>query len=311
MALLAGLCYLSQGPTVVHPSVVPQVDVQGEVLALQAELGLLRQHLASCGALPSSSSLDNITPIYIVTPTYARPQQKAELTRLKNAFLLVPSVHWIVVEDAPSKTALVTRFLSNSGIGTTHLAVETPPDMKLKSDDPHWSKPRGVYQRNAAIQWLRDQKLREQGVVYFADDDNTYSSELFEAIRTTKMVSVLPVGLVGGLMVEQPSVNKEGLKVIGWDVAWGKSRPYATDMAGFAVALPHLLSRPAAQFPTQCKRGHLESEFLKYLVNDISQLEVASNQVLVWHTRTELVNLKKEAKFKEQRGYNSDKGIEV
>ena len=125
---------------------------------------------------------------------------------------------------------------------------------------------RGVYQRNAAIQWLRDQKPGEQGVVYFADDDNTYSSELFEAIRTTKMVSVLPVGLVGGLMVEQPSVNKEGQKVssvnmqegaifiiqvIGWDVAWGKSRPYATDMAGFAVALPHLLSRPAAQFPTQ------------------------------------------------------------
>ena len=31
MALLAGLCYLSQGPTVVHPSVVPQVDVQGQV----------------------------------------------------------------------------------------------------------------------------------------------------------------------------------------------------------------------------------------------------------------------------------------
>ena len=83
------------------------------------------------------------------------------------------------------------------------------------------------------------------------------------------MVSVLPVGLVGGLMVEQPSVNKEGLKVssvdmqqgaifiiqvIGWDVAWGKSRPYATDMAGFAVALPHLLSRPAAQFPTQVRK---------------------------------------------------------
>ena len=82
---------------------------------MQAELGLLRQHLASCGALPSSSSLDNITPIYIVTPTYARPQQKAELTRLKNAFLLVPSVHWIVVEDAPTKTALVTRLVDHMG----------------------------------------------------------------------------------------------------------------------------------------------------------------------------------------------------
>ena len=77
---------------------------------------------------------------------------------------------------------------------------------------------RGVYQRNAAIQWLRDQKPGERGVVYFADDDNTYSSELFEAIRMTKMVSVLPVGLVGGLMVEQPSVNKEGLKVSSVDM---------------------------------------------------------------------------------------------
>ena len=78
-------------------------------------------------------------------------------------------------------------------------------------------------------------------------------------------------------------------------MAWGKSRPYATDMAGFAVSLPYLLSRPSALFPTQvstqiipfsnyycplqCKRGHLESEFLKHLVNDLYQLEVASNQV--------------------------------
>ena len=35
------------------------------------------------------------------------------------------------------------------------------------------------------------------------------------------------------------------------------------------------------------------------------------HQVLVWHTRTELVNLKKEEKFKEQKGHNSDQGLEV
>ena len=80
----------------------------------------------------------------------------------------------------------------------------------------------------------------------------------------------------------------------------------------------------------------MESEFLKHLVNDLDELEVASNQVpwtpgalivmrsqgvlllinlcqqvLVWHTRTELVNLKKEEKFKEQKGHHSDQGIEV
>ena len=32
--------------------------------------------------------------IYTITPTYARPQQKAELTRLCNVFLLVPNLHF-------------------------------------------------------------------------------------------------------------------------------------------------------------------------------------------------------------------------
>ena len=72
---------------------------------------------------------------------------------------------------------------------------------------------RGVYQRNEAIKWLREERGGEAGVVYFADDDNTYSSELFEAIRFTKIVSVLPVGLVGGVMVERPRISEDGQKV--------------------------------------------------------------------------------------------------
>ena len=50
-------------------------------------------------------------------------------------------------------------------------------------------------------------------MVYFADDDNTYSTELFEEMRTTKKVSVWPVGLVGGLMVERPKVDLSTGKV--------------------------------------------------------------------------------------------------
>ena len=47
---------------------------------------------------------DNSMPIiYAITPTYARPVQKAELTRLCNVFLLVPNIHWILVEDSKSK----------------------------------------------------------------------------------------------------------------------------------------------------------------------------------------------------------------
>ena len=66
--------------------------------------------------------------------------------------------------------------------------------------------------RNLAVQWVLDHG-EEDSVVYFADDDNTYSSELFEAIRFTKIVSVLPVGLVGGVMVERPRISEDGQKV--------------------------------------------------------------------------------------------------
>ena len=48
---------------------------------------------------------------------------------------------------------------------------------------------------------------------FTAGDDNTYSSELFEAIRPTRSVSVLPVGLVGGVMVERPRLSENGQRV--------------------------------------------------------------------------------------------------
>ena len=44
-------------------------------------------------------------------------------------------------------------------------------------------------------------------MVYFADDDNTYTTQLFDEITRTRKVSVFPVGLVGGVMVEKPLVD--------------------------------------------------------------------------------------------------------
>jgi hypothetical protein len=63
---------------------------------------------------------------------------------------------------------------------------------------------------------FREHGKGRDGVVYFADDDNTYSLELFHEIRTTARVSVFPVGLVGGVMVEKPKVLNG--RVIGWEV---------------------------------------------------------------------------------------------
>lgn len=127
---------------------------------------------------------DSRPVIYAITPTFARPVQKAELTRLAQTFLHVSNFHWIVVEDAPQKTALVTRFLETSGLIYTHLSAATPSNYKLGRNDPNWKKPRGVEQRNAALRWLRENlKPSDKGVVYFADDDNTYSLKLFHEVR--------------------------------------------------------------------------------------------------------------------------------
>lgn len=62
-------------------------------------------------------------------------------------------------------------------------------------------------------------------------------------MRYTKEVSVWPVGLVGGLMVEKPILNQTTGKVTGWNSAWRPDRPFPIDMAGFAVNLQHLLKK--------------------------------------------------------------------
>ncbi|KAK7901333.1 hypothetical protein WMY93_018102 [Mugilogobius chulae] len=147
-----------------------------------------------------ASNLSALPMIYAITPTYSRPVQKAELTRLAQAFRQVPRFHWIVVEDASSRSDLVTKFLSKSGVAAyTHLHIFTPRRFKRAG------MPRATEQRNVALTWLRQHRTRrDTGVVFFADDDNTYSLELFDEMRSTKGVSVWPVGFVGGRAYERP-----------------------------------------------------------------------------------------------------------
>ena len=85
------------------------------------------------------------------------------------------------------RSRLVARLLQRSGLVYTHLAAKTPDDFKMSSVDPNWLKPRGIQQRNTGLTWLRDHlntnELRNTaGVLYFADDDNTYDVRLFEEV---------------------------------------------------------------------------------------------------------------------------------
>ena len=89
------------------------------------------------------------------------------------------------MEDSYEKTNLVKRFLINSGLNHTHLNVRTPMEMRRSEKKPRWTKHRGVEQRNIALNWLpKNFKADEtKGVVYFADDDNTYDIRILEEVR--------------------------------------------------------------------------------------------------------------------------------
>ncbi|XP_011812426.1 PREDICTED: galactosylgalactosylxylosylprotein 3-beta-glucuronosyltransferase 2 isoform X1 [Colobus angolensis palliatus] len=221
---------------------------------------------------PQPQPEPQLPTIYAITPTYSRPVQKAELTRLANTFRQVAQLHWILVEDAAARSELVSRFLARAGLPSTHLHVPTPRRYKRPG------LPRATEQRNAGLAWLRQRHQHQRaqpGVLFFADDDNTYSLELFQEMRTTRKVSVWPVGLVGGRRYERPLV--ENGKVVGWYTGWRADRPFAIDMAGFAVSLQVILSNPKAVFKRRGSQpGMQESDFLKQITT-VEELEPKAN----------------------------------
>jgi galactosylgalactosylxylosylprotein 3-beta-glucuronosyltransferase 3 len=123
--------------------------------------------------------------------------------RLSHTLMLVPNLHWVIVEDSATKTDLVAKLLATTGMQYTHINAATPKEWKLrakvqfcgykiqrkvlniidKMQEPRWNKPRGVIQRNAALQWVRDNvPPSTEGVIYFLDDDNSYALQVFEEV---------------------------------------------------------------------------------------------------------------------------------
>lgn len=80
-----------------------------------------------------NSELITLPIIYAITPTYARPVQKAELTRLSHLFQLVPNLFWVIVEDSEMTTPLVRNLLNRAGLSDRSVLLhsKTPTDFKL------------------------------------------------------------------------------------------------------------------------------------------------------------------------------------
>ena len=153
---------------------------------------ILAMSTTSLQPIVHNSSMLSLPIIYMITPTYARWTQKADLSRLCFTLMHIPNLHWIVVEDAEAKSDLVRKIISGNYSckvsHTTHLNVRTPKYDRKGPKDPVWFKNRGVLQRNIALIWLREAassgllKNKLRGVVYFGDDDNTYDLKVFEEV---------------------------------------------------------------------------------------------------------------------------------
>lgn len=121
-------------------------------------------------------------------------------------------------------------------------------------------------------------------------------------------MGVWPVGLVGGLNVETPILDSRTGKalffiimlvdnkilcligkVMGYKSGWKPDRPFAIDMAGFAINLDLILTKTKGTFSYKMTKGYQESEFLSYFTTkeDLEPLADKCTKVYVWHTRTE------------------------
>jgi len=240
------------------------------------------------------SSRNSSTVIYFITPTSYRAAQKADLVRLAQTLSLVPNLFWIIIEDAKAKSLAIEEIMSRAKVKGVHLSILTPTKMKLNDTMPNWKLPRGVLQRNAALNWIRiNLPGPRDGIVYFGDDDNTYDVRIFDEMRTIRKAGIWPVGIVGGRLVETPILDADGL-VSGFNALWKPDRPFPVDMAAFAVNINLILENPYAAFTYNVARGYQESHFLTSIGISRADLEPKANSctlVLVWHTRTERIKL--------------------
>lgn len=200
--------------------------------------------------------------LIVVTPTHERPGRIGMLASLRGHLDRTEDVSWVVVEDGPPDIAV--RALLPSYAAYLHL--------EGRSDF-------GNPQRNLALQYVRDSGT--EGIVYNADDDNLYRTELFEEIRRTKRLSVLPVGNLGPRGVERPVIVDGRLRY--WDSMW-KHRKFPVDMAGFAFHSDLLKELGNPLWGHRGRGG--ESEFISRLVHSPEELEFLCDgcrKVLVWH----------------------------
>ncbi|KAK1439458.1 hypothetical protein QVD17_05276 [Tagetes erecta] len=148
------------------------------------------------------------------------------LSRLAHTLKLVePPLLWVVVEMA-SQSKETSELLRNSGVMYRHL-VCTKNTTEIK--DPR------VHQRNAALSHIETHRL--DGIVYFADDTNIYSTQLFHQMRHIRRFGTWQVAKLKNSTRLATFVGPicNATQVIGWHTN-NVMRRFHADLSGFAFS---------------------------------------------------------------------------
>lgn len=225
--------------------------------------------------------------LIVVTPTFNRGLQSYYLNRLGQVLRLVkPPLLWIVVEMSVESLE-TAELLRKTGVMYRHLVCG-----KNLTD----VKDRGVHQRNRALEHIELHKL--DGIVYFADDDNIYSLELFESLRNISRFGTWPVAMLAQsknkAVLEGPVCR--GSEVVGWHTneKSKRLRRFHVDMSGFAFNStilwdPKRWKRPTSNPVRQLdsvKEGFQETTFIEQVVEDERQIEGiphGCSKIMNWH----------------------------
>lgn len=234
------------------------------------------------------SYLESQKLLIIVTPTYNHLFQAYYLHHLSQTLKLVsPPLLWIVVE-MNSQSDETADILRSSGIMYRHLICK----MNLTN-----TSHRSLLMRNLAIAHIETHRLN--GIVYFADNDNIYSIDIFQQMREIRRFGTWTVARLSkdrsGILLQGPICN--GSEVIGWHTnneSDGNSKRFHAEMQGFAFNSTILWDPKKRHRPSHEPIRQLESvrenlwvsTLIEQIVEDESEMEGLMNdcsRVMVWN----------------------------